>query len=64
MTVEQQKDILDHTYKLLTEFNHGVPPKVGVLSYEFNLGTQKCRDSGKRRAMVGDQQGGNGNLAP
>lgn len=26
MTVEQQKDILDHTFKLLTEFNNGIPP--------------------------------------
>ncbi|PPQ74027.1 hypothetical protein CVT24_012623 [Panaeolus cyanescens] len=30
MSVQQQKDILDHTYKLLTEFNHGVPPKGSV----------------------------------
>ncbi|KAH9854850.1 glycoside hydrolase/deacetylase [Lenzites betulinus] len=30
MTVEQQKDILDHTYDLLTKFNHGVPPKGSV----------------------------------
>ncbi|EGN97032.1 carbohydrate esterase family 4 protein [Serpula lacrymans var. lacrymans S7.3] len=30
MTVEQQRDILDHTYKLLTDFNHGVPPKGSV----------------------------------
>ncbi|PIL37668.1 hypothetical protein GSI_01362 [Ganoderma sinense ZZ0214-1] len=27
LTLEQQRDILDHTYNLLTEFNNGVPPK-------------------------------------
>jgi len=27
MTLEQQRDVLNHTYKLLTDFNHGVPPK-------------------------------------
>ena len=30
MTVEQQKDILDHTYDLLTKFNNGIPPKGSV----------------------------------
>jgi len=30
LTLAQQKDILDHTYDLLTEFNHGVPPKGSV----------------------------------
>jgi hypothetical protein len=30
MTLEQQKDILDHTYKLLTDFNFGKPPKGSV----------------------------------
>lgn len=30
MTLEQQRDILDHTFKLLTDFNHGVPPKGSV----------------------------------
>ena len=30
MTEEQQKDILDHTYNLLTAFNNGVPPKGSV----------------------------------
>lgn len=30
MTLEQQKDILDYTYDLLTRFNHGVPPKGSV----------------------------------
>ncbi|EMD40264.1 hypothetical protein CERSUDRAFT_110870 [Gelatoporia subvermispora B] len=30
MTLEQQKDILDHTYRLLTEFNNGVSPKGSV----------------------------------
>lgn len=28
MSLQQQKDILDHTYKLMTEFNHGRPPVV------------------------------------
>ncbi|KAJ3809014.1 carbohydrate esterase family 4 protein [Lentinula aff. lateritia] len=26
MTQEQQRDVLDHTFKLLTDFNHGKPP--------------------------------------
>jgi peptidoglycan/xylan/chitin deacetylase (PgdA/CDA1 family) len=30
MSVQQQTDILEHTYKLLTDFNHGVPPKGSV----------------------------------
>lgn len=30
LTLDQQKDILDHTYKLLTEFNNGVAPKGSV----------------------------------
>ncbi|KAH7910464.1 carbohydrate esterase family 4 protein [Hygrophoropsis aurantiaca] len=30
MTIEQQRDILDHTYKLLTDFNHGKSPKGSV----------------------------------
>ena len=30
MTFEQQKDILDHTYNLLTKFNNGVPPRGSV----------------------------------
>ena len=30
MTLEQQKDILDHTFELLTEFNNGIPPKGSV----------------------------------
>jgi hypothetical protein len=30
MTLEQQKDILDHTFELLTKFNHGIPPKGSV----------------------------------
>lgn len=28
--MEQQKDILEHTFALLTQFNHGVPPKGSV----------------------------------
>ena len=30
LTIEQQKDILDHTYALLTAFNNGNPPKGNV----------------------------------
>ncbi|TFK54427.1 glycoside hydrolase/deacetylase [Heliocybe sulcata] len=30
MTLEQQKDILDHTYDLLTKFNNGAPPRGSV----------------------------------
>ena len=30
MCLEQQKDILDHTYSLLTKFNNGIPPKGSV----------------------------------
>ncbi|KAG2754887.1 carbohydrate esterase family 4 protein [Suillus brevipes Sb2] len=30
MTLEQQRDILDHTFQLLTDFNHGIPPKGSV----------------------------------
>jgi len=30
MTVQLQKDILDHTFRILTEFNHGIPPKGSV----------------------------------
>ena len=30
MCLEQQKDILDHTYSLLTKFKNGVPPKGSV----------------------------------
>ncbi|KAL0572345.1 hypothetical protein V5O48_009616 [Marasmius crinis-equi] len=28
MSVQQQSDVLDHTYNLLTAFNNGIPPKV------------------------------------
>jgi hypothetical protein len=31
MSFEQQKDILDHTYNLLTKFNNGVAPKVELI---------------------------------
>ncbi|KAK7039182.1 hypothetical protein VNI00_010086 [Paramarasmius palmivorus] len=27
LSVQQQADILDYTYKLLTDFNNGIPPK-------------------------------------
>ncbi|KAF8141372.1 glycoside hydrolase/deacetylase [Boletus edulis] len=30
MSLEQQRDILDHTYKILTDFNFGKPPKGSV----------------------------------
>ncbi|KAF9465591.1 carbohydrate esterase family 4 protein [Collybia nuda] len=30
MSFEQQRDILNHTYDLLTKFNHGIPPKGSV----------------------------------
>ena len=30
MSVDQQKDILNHTYQLLTKFNNGVAPKGSV----------------------------------
>ena len=30
MSLEQQKDILDHTFDLLTKFNNGIPPKGSV----------------------------------
>ncbi|KJA23625.1 hypothetical protein HYPSUDRAFT_39813 [Hypholoma sublateritium FD-334 SS-4] len=30
LSAEQQKDVLDYTYKLLTDFNHGIPPKGSV----------------------------------
>ena len=30
MSFEQQKDILDHTYDLLTKFNNGISPKGSV----------------------------------
>ncbi|XP_006461706.1 hypothetical protein AGABI2DRAFT_193101 [Agaricus bisporus var. bisporus H97] len=30
LNFQQQKDILDHTFKLLTDFNHGIPPKGSV----------------------------------
>jgi len=43
MSVEQQKDILDHTFKLLTEFNHGKPPKVASnASVLFNFLIHGC----------------------
>jgi len=30
LNVQQQKDILKHTFSLLTEFNHGITPKGSV----------------------------------
>ncbi|KAH9884937.1 glycoside hydrolase/deacetylase [Cubamyces lactineus] len=48
MTVEQQKDILDHTYDLLTKFNNGVPPKGSVAPWweTSREGTQLLLDKG------------------
>ncbi|GBE80191.1 glycoside hydrolase/deacetylase [Sparassis crispa] len=48
MTLEQQKDILDHTYKLLTDFNHGVPPKGSVAPWweTSSEGTDLLLDKG------------------
>ena len=48
MTVEQQKDILDHTYDLLTKFNNGVPPKGSVAPWweTSKEGTQLLLDKG------------------
>ncbi len=30
MTLEQQRDILDYTYRMLTKFNNGIPPRGSV----------------------------------
>ena len=30
LSLKQQRDILDHTYNLLTKFNSGIPPKGSV----------------------------------
>ncbi|KAF8184474.1 glycoside hydrolase/deacetylase [Pholiota molesta] len=46
MTVEQQKDILDHTYKLLTEFNHGIPRSVAPWWETSKEGTDILLDKG------------------
>lgn len=35
MNVRQQRDILDHTYRLLTDFNYGISPKVLELCYQI-----------------------------
>ncbi|PPQ70243.1 hypothetical protein CVT26_014490 [Gymnopilus dilepis] len=48
MTVQQQKDILDHTYNLLTEFNFGIPPKGSVAPWweTSKEGTELLLDKG------------------
>jgi len=48
LSVQQQKDILDHTYKLLTEFNHGIPPKGSVAPWweTRKEGTELLLDKG------------------
>lgn len=48
MTFEQQKDILDYTYDLLTKFNNGVPPKGSVAPWweTSKEGTQLLLDKG------------------
>lgn len=48
MTFEQQKDILDYTYDLLTKFNHGVSPKGSVAPWweTSKEGTQLLLDKG------------------
>ncbi|CCL99551.1 uncharacterized protein FIBRA_01569 [Fibroporia radiculosa] len=45
---EQQKDILDHTYNLLTAFNNGIPPKGSVAPWweTSSEGTQLLLDKG------------------
>ena len=30
MSLEQQRDILDYTYRMLTKFNNGIPPRGSV----------------------------------
>ena len=53
MTVEQQKDILDHTYDLLTKFNNGVPPKGSVAPWweTSKEGTMLLLDKGIEYGM-------------
>ena len=48
MSFEQQKDILEHTYKLLTEFNRGIPPKGSVAPWweTSNEGTMLLLEKG------------------
>ncbi|KAF8909270.1 glycoside hydrolase/deacetylase [Gymnopilus junonius] len=48
MTVQQQKDILEHTHNLLTEFNFGVPPKGSVAPWweTSKEGTELLLDKG------------------
>ncbi|KAI0774663.1 glycoside hydrolase/deacetylase [Trametes elegans] len=48
LTVDQQKDILDYTYDLLTKFNNGVPPKGSVAPWweTSHEGTHLLLDKG------------------
>ena len=35
MIVRQQWDILEHAYRLFTDFNHGISPGVGYVTYRI-----------------------------
>lgn len=54
MTFEQQKDILDHTFELLTKFNNGVSPKGSVAPWweTSKEGTALLLDKGIEYGMV------------
>ena len=53
MTLEQQKDILDHTFELLTKFNNGIPPKGSVAPWweTSKEGTNLLLDKGIEYGM-------------
>ena len=48
MSVKQQRDILDHTFKLLTDFNNGIPPRGSVAPWweTSKEGTELLLDKG------------------
>lgn len=54
MTLEQQKDILNHTFQLLTKFNNGVPPKGSVAPWweTSKEGTELLLDKGIEYGIV------------
>ena len=58
MTLQQQNDILDHTYALLTAFNNGVPPKGSVAPWwETSAeGTALLLDKGIEYGACGKRQ--------
>lgn len=56
MSFKQQKDILDHTYELLTKFNHGVPPKVHTTAIIRSFWFSGTINVGERCPLVGDKQ--------